>query len=256
VDCNAPTIGLEPAFSLRYTPTLNIILLAKFMDVSAFYDQLSSHYHLLFPEGIDRSFEIQGKLFDEIIADTWGSKKEILDVSCGIRTQAIGLAKRGYTVSAADLSSQAVERARREASQQGVNVQFSVGDMRDASSRGECIFDVVLSADSAIQHLTSEAEILATFKGFYKLCRPGGGCIVTARDFEAEGIKDGLIRPYSVKRSDDSKFIIVQTWEETKPYFRVGMYFIEDIGRPDCTTQAMHSTYLPVSISRLMELLS
>src|SRR4051794_8891236 len=121
--------------------------------MSAFYDQLGNLYHLIFPSW-DASMERQAEQFSRIIEQRWGpGPREILDVSCGIGTQAIGLAKRGHAVTAADLSAEAVARARSEAERRGVIIDFSVGDMRNAHTQHRRSFDVVLSADNSITHL-------------------------------------------------------------------------------------------------------
>ncbi len=83
--------------------------------VKRFYDQLARDYHLLFTDWRD-SVRWQGEMLDKIIqreADT--AKQILLDCSCGIGTQAIGLALRGYKVHGTDVSPAAVKRAEKEA---------------------------------------------------------------------------------------------------------------------------------------------
>ena len=71
-----------------------------------FYDELSPFYHLIFQDW-ETSIERQADIIDGIIKSEWGDNaSSILDVSCGIGTQAIGLAKLGYKVEASDLSPQ------------------------------------------------------------------------------------------------------------------------------------------------------
>ena len=59
----------------------------------------------------------------------WGgdAASEILDVSCGIGTQTLGFAGLGYVVTATDLSSQEVNRAKQEAAQRKLWVDFLGG---------------------------------------------------------------------------------------------------------------------------------
>ena len=84
-----------------------------------FYDQLSSLYHLIYQDW-DQAIESQAGQLASIIKTRWGAEtKSILDVSCGIGTQAIGLAKLGFQVTASDLSQQEIERAKQEASPAG-----------------------------------------------------------------------------------------------------------------------------------------
>src|SRR5262249_52001333 len=100
--------------------------------MSDFYDRMASLYHLIFQDW-DQSIERQAEQLTGIIRERWGDgARLILDVSCGIGTQSIGLAKRGFVVTASDLSDRAIARARVEARSRGVEIGFSVCDMRTA----------------------------------------------------------------------------------------------------------------------------
>src|SRR5262245_43282081 len=161
---------------------------------------MSGFYHLLFPERFEKSLQQHGQIFAALIRTSLGpNAQKVLDVSCGIGTQALGLARLGYQVTASDISPAAVARARREAAARGLTIAFSVADMREARRCHRDRYDVVLSADSAIQHVLSEDEILRTFEGFYQLTTEGGGCIVTARDFEMENPREGYARLYRIR---------------------------------------------------------
>jgi 2-polyprenyl-3-methyl-5-hydroxy-6-metoxy-1,4-benzoquinol methylase len=79
------------------------------------YDAIASLYHLVYPDW-NAAIAQQSAALDAIIRQHVGPPpRSILDVSCGIGTQALGLAALGHTVTASDLSSGAVERARRDA---------------------------------------------------------------------------------------------------------------------------------------------
>lgn len=75
-----------------------------------FYDELAPLYHLVF-DNWDASMLRQGQQLSALIESEWQGRRKILDVTCGIGTQAIGLALRGYGVTASDLSSGEIERA-------------------------------------------------------------------------------------------------------------------------------------------------
>jgi SAM-dependent methyltransferase len=94
--------------------------------MSEFYDRMASLYHLIFRDW-DESIERQAGQLTDVIWERWGAGAQtILDVSCGIGTQAIGLAKRGFIVTASDLSDGAVARAKDEARRRSVEIDFSV----------------------------------------------------------------------------------------------------------------------------------
>ena len=84
-----------------------------------FYDRLAPLYDLIFLDW-DASMEQQAGQLAGIIRERWGTDvRTILDVACGIGTQSIGLARKGFAVTASDLSAGAVERAKVEARHAG-----------------------------------------------------------------------------------------------------------------------------------------
>ena len=116
--------------------------------MSDFYDRMASLYHLIFQDW-DASIERQAGQLVSIIEERWGlGCRTVLDVSCGIGTQALGLAMRGFTVTASDLSSGAIARAKVESQRRSLQIDFSVCDYLSfnactASSLGSACLDVV-----------------------------------------------------------------------------------------------------------------
>ena len=80
-------------------------------DTKGFYSELSDFYHLIYPDW-EESVQRQAEALDATIREVWRGSETVLDVSCGIGTQSLGLASRGYKVTASDLSPGAIERAR------------------------------------------------------------------------------------------------------------------------------------------------
>src|SRR5262245_15085674 len=111
--------------------------------VTDFYDHLAPFYHLIHADW-PASVERQAEALDGLIREAWGAGvRRVLDVACGVGTQALGLAARGYQVTAADVSAGSVERARREAAGRGLAIDFHVADMRQADSLPGGRFDMV-----------------------------------------------------------------------------------------------------------------
>ena len=64
-------------------------------SVARFYDQLAASYHLIFPDWA-QSVHRQGMILARLIGPEVASEaRTVLDCSCGIGTQAIGLAEQG-----------------------------------------------------------------------------------------------------------------------------------------------------------------
>ena len=144
--------------------------------------------------------EQQAEHLAGIIAERWGDGvRTMLDIACGIGTQSIGLATKGFAVTASDLSAGAIERAQVEARRRGVAIAFSVCDMRAAHDHHGREFDVVIACDNAIPHLLSDDEILLAFWQMRACTRPGDGCLVTVRDYDRKERGAGQVKPYGVR---------------------------------------------------------
>jgi SAM-dependent methyltransferase len=225
------------------------------MTVEAFYDELAPFYHLIFPDW-EASIRRQAAALDGIIRECWGEcVSTVLDVACGIGTQALGLAALGYRVTASDLSGAAVERARREAARRALAIDFSVADLRRAAAHHGRPFDLVIACDNALPHLLTDAELLAAFGQLLACARPGGGCLVTVRAYDDEERAGVQVKPYGVRVQDGVRYLVFQVWEFHGDVYDLGMYFVEDRGGSDCLTHVMRSRYYAVGTDKLVALM-
>ena len=220
-----------------------------------FYDDLSRYYHLIYRDW-ESSIEEQAAALDRLIRqETNRSAHRLLDVSCGIGTQSLGLARCGYEVTASDLSADSIERAKREAEARQLSISFCVADMQAAFERHGPGYDVVLSCDNSVPHLLSDAEIQVAFEQFYRCTRPGGLCLISVRDYAAMDLGGTQVKPYGIRVEGDVRYILFQVWDFEGDHYDLTMYIVEDHGSSQCCTHALRSRYYTVSIERLMELL-
>jgi SAM-dependent methyltransferase len=226
------------------------------MTVPTFYDQLSPFYHLIFPDW-DASISRQAVALDGIIKEFWrGETKTILDLACGVGSQALGLASLGYAVTASDISNGAINRARQEAMARGLYIDFSVADMREAYAHHQTQFDLVIACDNSVPHLLSDDELLLAFRQFYLCTVAGGGCLITVRDYEKEERTGVQVKPYGVRVEADTRYLIFQVWQFQGLIYDLSMYFVEDRGAADCLTHVMRTKYYAVGTDKLMSLLT
>lgn len=153
-------------------------------SVEHFYDSLSSEYHFVYADWYE-SMEIQSKKLDRLIKEnSIQSSKTILDCSCGIGTQAIGLAKLGYKVFATDLSSKSIERATFESEKMNVPVSFDVVDMKELEQKVAGRFDVVLSCDNSLPHILEDDDLVLVGKNILSKLNSAGIFIGSIRDYD------------------------------------------------------------------------
>lgn len=226
------------------------------MATSDFYDTLAPYYHLIY-EDWEESIGRQGRALDAIIRSTGSPQpRSVLDASCGIGTQSIGLAQLGYEVTASDLSPSAVERAQREATRRRLSIQYSVADMRGVHAHHRRSFDVVIACDNSIPHLLSDADILLAFENFHRCLAPGGLCLISVRDYAAMDMSAQVqLHPYGVRHEGGARYVLLQVWELHPPLYDTTFYVIEHREQAPPVTHASQATYYAVPITTLMRLM-
>ena len=126
----------------------------------------------------------------------------VLDLACGIGTQAIGLALLGRPVVARDLSQAMVERGRREAARLGAALVFEVGDMRRARDEDAGRFGAVIAFDNALPHLSGDGDLGAALRAARRALAPGGRFAASIRDYDAlAGERPSLDSAATVRRA-------------------------------------------------------
>ena len=220
-------------------------------------------YHLIF-EDWERSIARHAEMLDAVIRARWGKALPhpiaLLDAACGIGTQALGLARLGYQVTASDLSPAAVQRAQAEAAQRGLSIAFSVADMRAAYDHHGRSFDLVLACDNALPHLLTDDDLLAALRQLYRCTRSGGGCLLSVRDYARMERADG-IQVYGIREEEGVRYLIVQSRRfhqarrNAGPVYDVEMYFVADTGGETCTTHVMRTQYYAIHTDALLTLM-
>jgi len=224
-------------------------------SVSDFYDELASHYHLIF-EDWDRTIERQGQALTEIIRAQWPSHRTVLDLCCGIGTQSMALAQHGFVVTGSDLSRDAVARAVSEAATRGLDIRFSVCDMRHARAHHGGGFDLVVSCDNAVPHLLTDQEIVLALGQMVECLRPGGGCLLTVRDYDREPRGRNLFKPLAVATRNGRRTAVFQIWDFEGEHYDFTMYFIEDdLATRQVRSWASRSRYYAIGTDRLLALM-
>ncbi|MBN1207658.1 MAG: methyltransferase domain-containing protein [Myxococcaceae bacterium] len=185
------------------------------MDPTSFYNALAEGYHLIFADWA-ASRARQGALLDGLLREALGEgPKEVLDASCGIGTQALGLAALGHRVFASDLSPAAVARAEREAAAAGLRLSgLAVADLRTLSDQISQRFEAILSCDNSIPHLLEDAELAAAAHHLRAVLLPGGLLIATIRDYDAMEPRPGELVPTPVRVLGEgpARRLVFQVW--------------------------------------------
>ena len=97
---------------------------------------------------------------------------EVLDLGCGDGRHSLELARRGYRVTGLDLSEELLERARRCTAEEGLDITFIQGDMRDPP--GVSAFDLVVNFFTSFGYFQEDRENARVLDAIARSLRPGG----------------------------------------------------------------------------------
>lgn len=180
-------------------------------SVRDFYDALAADYHRIFPDW-DASMARQAEALDGVLRDRLGAgPHRVLDCSCGIGTQAIGLAGVGHQVIGSDLSPAAVARAAVEAAARGVRLPVTVADMRALPFRAGA-FDVVVCADNSLPHLLTADDVGTALVGMRRVLRDDGLLVLSIRDYDEIRAARPPSAPPQVSTTAQGRVVTFQLW--------------------------------------------
>lgn len=196
-------------------------------DPAAFYDELADDYHLIFADW-ERSIRWQAEVIGRLLEAHDRPVRRVLDGSCGIGTQALGLAAAGYDVTATDISEASVRRCAREALRRGVRLSTGVADLRTLDRDLSGHFDAVVLFDNSLPHLLTDEDLAAACTALRDVLVPGGVLCASIRDYDAvlEQRPSGeLPRTY---RTDDGERVVFQIWEWHGQRYTVRHFLLYD----------------------------
>jgi SAM-dependent methyltransferase len=141
---------------------------------------------------------------------------DALDLGCGPGRHAVPLARRGYRVTAVDLSPFHLARARERAAAAGVEVELVQADMR-AFARPEA-FDLALSLFTSFGYFEDAGDDLRVLQNVHRSLRPGGALVL---DVVGKERLARVLHPTMSQRAADGALLvqrhqIVEGWSRVR----------------------------------------
>lgn len=130
-----------------------------FADCAAFYDSLTAHH----------DYDDVARMIEGLLDRHGHPGTRMLDVACGTGKSFLPFVRRGYDVTACDISPEMLEHARAKANG-GANIVLA--DMRELPQLGA--FDVVTCIDEPINYLLEADEVERTLVSVARNLRAGG----------------------------------------------------------------------------------
>lgn len=214
------------------------------MDITqTFYDSLASRYDKLFLDWQTATQEqavILNRLFSE---NGFDNTARILDCACGIGTQAVGLARLGYSVTASDISEGALSEAKERAEKNHAAIRFAHGDFRALSETFSELFDIVICMDNALPHMLSENALETAVASMTNQIVPGGMLVASIRDYDALLTDKPPYSPPYIHKTERGQRVSFQTWAWQDDHYKLTQYIIEDeetlqVSRFECEYRA------------------
>lgn len=193
-----------------------------------FYDNLASQYDKLFQDWQATTHE-QAAILERLFQENGFDKSAaLLDCACGIGTQAIGLAARGYNVTASDISDGELAEAKTRAAKYDVELQFAHADFCALSKAFSQKFDIVICMDNALPHMLTKADLEAAIKSISNQIADGGIFVASIRDYDALLMDKPPYSPPYIHKHDSGQNVSFQTWEWSDDRYKLIQYIIED----------------------------
>jgi ubiquinone/menaquinone biosynthesis C-methylase UbiE len=217
-----------------------------------FYDKLAGDYHLIFADW-KKSVQRQGVILDKLIRKQgFEPPANLLDCSCGIGTQAIGLALQGYEVQGTDLSPKSIARAKKEAKNFGVNIKFQPADFRKLSQVIKDQFEIVITCDNSLPHLLTDNDLALAIKNIYKAMSPNSLLVASIRDYDTLLKEKPTVTPVTIYGKGDDRYFSFQewTWDEKNPVYSLN-HFIVKKQKNSWKTECRNSKYRAIKRAEL-----
>lgn len=141
------------------TTTLESAAADTFDGCALFYDALTAHH----------DYEDLTRTLERMLEEHGHPGRRMLDIACGTGKSFLPFVRRGYEVTACDISPEMLARARAKAD--GA-VRLIVADMRELGSIGT--FDLVTCLDEPLNYLLEPDEVERCFASVARNLRPGG----------------------------------------------------------------------------------
>jgi SAM-dependent methyltransferase len=113
-----------------------------------------------------------------------GRTSAVLDAACGTGVDAAALARRGFTVWAADGSEAMVEGAAARFRRERLAIPLLHSRWADLPAATGERFDLVLCVGNSLVHATGRDAMVQALTGLRQMARPGGYVVIDSRNWE------------------------------------------------------------------------
>jgi SAM-dependent methyltransferase len=180
----------------------------------------------------------------------------VLDAACGTGVDAAVLARRGFTVQAADASAGMVEGAAARFRHEGLAIPVLHCAWADLPAATGQRFDVVLCVGNSLVHAAGRDAMVGALTGLRRMARPGGHVVIDSRNWEKLHAERRIVQVADrVMTRGERRCLTFYAWEIPD---RLGdehiahlVFVFDDGGRTETHEHAV--TFRPFTVSELRE---
>jgi glycine/sarcosine N-methyltransferase len=182
--------------------------------VTDLYHGLAADYDLIFDDQkLDSGGAINApgpaRLFQAI-----DPASTVLDAACGTGIDAAALARRGFTVRAADGSQAMVDGAAARFAREGLAIPVQRCLWADLPAAISERFDVVLCTGNALVHAADRDAMVEALTALRQMARPGGHVVIDSRNWEKLHAERRIVQVMDrVRTREGRRCVTLYVWE-------------------------------------------
>ena len=113
----------------------------------------------------------------------------------------------------------------------------------------------MLACDNALPHLDTEDDIRTALAEYFRCARPGGGCLISMRDYGIPPTSGTVeLRPYGERSWAGRPYQVRQVWTWRGPRYGFSLEFTPVDGS-SADALVLRSSYLAISVKRMAKLM-
>jgi SAM-dependent methyltransferase len=224
--------------------------------VTVSYEGLAADYNWTFDDDqLDNGRAIKHPAIARLL-QRMSRTSTVLDAACGTGVDAAALARRGFTVQAADASAAMVEGAATRFRQEGLAIPLlhcAWADLPEATGQR---FDLVLCVGNSLVHAAGRDAMVEALTALRRMARPGGHVVIDSRNWEKLHAERRIVQVDDrVTIRAERRCVTFYAWEipdRLDDEHVAHMVFVfEDGGRAE--THEYVLTFRPFTLSELRE---
>ena len=148
------------------------------------YERFAADYDWLFSDETVAGGEAVNQPATARLLDRVGPAGAVLDAACGTGINAAVLARRGFSVRAADGSDAMIQRAADRFRRERLAIPLVRCLWADLPAAIDERFDVVLCIGNSLVHAAGRDAMVRALTGLRRMARPGGHVVIDTRNWE------------------------------------------------------------------------